>query len=180
MDTYLILIFLIFIIFLFFLLRPKNTCKISYNPELPGRGYKLVYTDEKAHKKLKGVDYGTILYSKKYDISGKPDYIYKKYNEYLPVELKSAVNKEKFPREKDLMQLAFYFLLIEDIYSRPKKGIIIYSNVMFTIKNTRKLRRKIKSVLKDMRFMLKTGEQEANSSFANCKYCFYREVCEYV
>ena len=161
----------------------KETYKKT-KPKLPGMAYRLFYTDEKTTAKKENVIYSKLLYSRKHDISGKPDYIYaeRKGNMLLPVELKSGSIGERLePRENDLMQLAMYFLIIEDVYKvQPKKGRIIYKDAMFIVRNTKKLRKKIKSVLKDMREMLKTGEQEANASFTTCKKCICRStVCEY-
>lgn len=154
-------------------------------PKLPwGVGYKLFYTDEKTKSQEEDVIYSKVLHSKKYDIKGKPDYIYisKANKMLLPVELKSGrIGDLLEPRKGDLMQLAMYFLIIEDVYNvQPKKGKIVYDDAMFVIKNTARLRREIKEVLKDMREMLKTGEQEANSSFPTCKNCICKgTVCEY-
>lgn len=173
-----------FIIYSFVkILRPKEDYK-KLKPKLPGNGYKLFYTDEKVAEHKHDVIYSKLLHSKKYDISGKPDYIFikKNNNMLLPVELKSGtIGNLLEPRQGDLMQLCAYFLIIEDVYgTRPSKGRIIYKDTMFIVKNTKKLRRRIKSVLEDMREMLVTGEQEANSSFVTCKHCVCRDtVCEY-
>lgn len=163
--------------------RPKENYK-KLKPKLPGKAYKLFYTDEKGAEHKDGVIYSKLLHSKKYDISGKPDYIFIKKNDdmLLPIELKSGnIGKLLEPRQGDLMQLCAYFLIIEDVYYiRPTEGRIIYKDAMFIVKNTKKLRRRVKSVLQDMREMLVTGEQEANSSFVSCKHCVCRDtVCEY-
>ena len=153
----------------------------NYNPRLPGKGYTLIYTDEKTGERKKGVEYSKLLHCQKYDITGKPDYIYKKGETFYPVELKSAaIGDKEAPREKDLLQLAMYFLIIEEVYGKAPTGRIIYKDAMFFVRNTPALRRKIKGVLSDMRGMLKTGEQEANPSFINCKSCIAKgTVCEY-
>ena len=74
-------------------------------------GYKLIYADQKGNKKEK--DFGKLLYSKKYDIQGKPDYIFQKRlgNAIIPVEIKSgSIKDDNFPHPGDRMQLATYFL----------------------------------------------------------------------
>ena len=186
-EYFYILYFLIGVLFLYVLTRllfkrKKETFKKRYNTNLPNKSYKLIYTDQKQTEKKEGVTYGKILYSEKYDITGKPDYLYKKGNDYLPVELKSGkIGEEDSPREKDLMQLVMYFLIIEDLYGVvPTSGHLIYSDAMFVVNNTKALRKRIKIILKEMREMLKTGEQQANPSYINCRYCVCREtVCEY-
>lgn len=154
------------------------------SPRLPGGKYTLFYTDEKGTTRNDNIIYSKLLHSKKYDINGKPDYIYKnkKNGMLLPVELKSgAIGDLLDPRPGDLMQLAAYFLIIEDIFEiRPIKGILIYKDAMFIVRNTNKLKKDTLSIIKDMREMLITGEQEANSNFATCKSCICRNtVCEY-
>ncbi len=162
----------------------KKDIKIK-KPKLGVFGADIIYTDQKEKNKSPYVEYGKILYSKKYDIKGKPDYIFKKRwtGDLIPVELKSGtIKKDNIkPYEGDMMQLAAYFLIIEDVYhKRPKEGRLIYSNYMFIIRNTWKLRRKTKHILADMRNMLETGEQSVNPNFIKCRYCICREtVCEY-
>ena len=180
---YFIISALLITIGLFVFIKKSRTVKyyIKYNPQLPRFTYKLIYTDENTIKKKKGVTYGAILKSEKYDITGKPDYIYKKGKNYYPIELKSAsLGKNKKPRKKDLMQLAVYFLIIEEVYGKTKKGKIIYKDAMVIVKNNNGLKSQIKQTLKEMREMLHTGEQQANPSYINCKNCVCKNtVCEW-
>lgn len=139
-------------------------------------GAQMIYSDEDDNK---------LLVSEKYDLQGKPDYIFQTLfgGSYIPVELKSTKLKddENYPREGDLMQLVAYFLIIEDVYGkRPKQGRLIYKNRMFIIKNTRALRRQINKYLKEMRQMINTGKGVAEPSFPKCRNCVCREtVCEW-
>lgn len=150
-------------------------------------GYQIIYTDQKETDKLIDVDYGIILYSSRYNIQGKPDYIFKKNmsRRLVPVEIKSGtIGKELLPHNGDLYQLAAYFLIIEDVYKvKPKYGKLIYKDYMFIIKNTMKLRRELKMILARMRIMLEMGEdnnEKANPSFPTCRYCICNgTVCEY-
>ena len=77
---------------LFFLLWLREQCWIiRKRKKRQGLfGYKLIYADQKGSKKEK--NFGKLLYSKKYDIQGKPDYIFQKRlgNAIVPVELKSG------------------------------------------------------------------------------------------
>lgn len=155
------------------LFRPAIRMK---EPKLGVPGAQVIYSDEEDH---------TLLVSEKYDLQGKPDYIFQTLlgGSYIPVELKSTQLKkdEDSPHEGDLMQLVAYFLIIEDVYGKkPKQGRLIYKNRMFIVKNTRSLRRQIKHYLKDMRKMLKTGQGQALPSFPKCRNCVSREtVCEW-
>ena len=123
-----------------------------------------------------------LLYSVKDNLRGKPDFIFKSRitGRLLPMELKSGkVDGE--PNYGDVMQLAAYFVIIEEAMGkRPKKGYLRYQNAMFVVKNSGRLRKELKAVLANMRNMLENGEGEADPSFVNCRYCVARDtVCEY-
>ena len=139
-------------------------------------GAYIIYSDQGQNK---------LLVSEKYDLQGKPDYIFKTRltRKYIPVEIKSTQLKEdeEYPHEGDLMQLVAYFLIIEDVYNRrPRYGRLIYKNRMFIVKNTRKLRRQLKNYLREMRKMLETGKGEAFPSFPKCRNCVCQgTVCEW-
>ena len=139
-------------------------------------GAQIIYSDEEDH---------TLLISEKYDLQGKPDYIFQTIfrGSYIPVELKSTKLKEDqyFPHEGDLMQLVAYFLIIQDVYGkRPRKGRLVYKNRMFIVRNTRALRKQNQNYLKEMRQMLKTGKGIAQPSFPKCRNCVCRgTVCEW-
>ncbi|NLI89661.1 MAG: CRISPR-associated protein Cas4 [Epulopiscium sp.] len=153
--------------------RPAITIK---KPKHGILGANIIYSDEEG---------GKLLVSDKYDLQGKPDYIFQRIlgGSYIPVELKSASIKEdqNYPHEGDLMQLAAYFLIVEDLYGkRPKQGRLIYKNKMFIIKNTRSIRKEVNKHLKDMRRMLDTGKGEVKPSFPKCRNCVCRgTVCEW-
>ncbi|HHX59813.1 MAG TPA: CRISPR-associated protein Cas4 [Epulopiscium sp.] len=155
------------------LMRPAIAIK---QPRHGIPGAQIIYSDEEDN---------TLLVSEKYDLQGKPDYIFQTLlgGSYIPVELKSTKLKqdEYYPHEGDLMQLVAYFLIIEDVYGkRPKQGRLIYKNKMFIIKNTGSLRRQIKRHLKEMRRMIKTGKGTALPSFPKCRNCVCRgTVCEW-
>ncbi len=179
----LIVIFVALLLFLFIL--PKLQKPIAKKrPSTSRFGFELIYTDQKTDERIDGVTYSELLVSEKFQLKGKPDYVFQKFNakDLMPIELKSGtIGDELLPHNGDLMQLVVYFLILEDVYGvRPKSGRLIYKDYMFVIKNTRSLRRKLKLTLAQMRDMLKTGEQDASPSFAKCKFCLCRgTVCEY-
>ncbi len=166
-------------ILLYFSKKTVKKKNASYNMA----GWRLVYSD-KAEEKEEGVDYGLILYSQKYDIQGKPDYIFKKSfgRGIMPVEIKSGkIGNESMPHYGDYLQLCAYFLIIEDVYGiKPKFGKIIYKDYMFVIRNGYFARRDITKVLARMRNMLETGIEKPNISFKNCRFCLCNgTVCEF-
>ena len=185
MDNYYIAVIalgVLIVCMVFFRKKPEIK---AVKPKLGIRGAHMIYTDQKENDKQEDIVYGKILHSEKYDIQGKPDYIFRtRYlKDLIPMELKSGSVDEEDPTPfpGDLLQLAAYFLIVEEVYEkRPKEGRLLYSNCMFIVRNTRRLRRQVKHTLHDMRDMLKTGEQEVDPSFVKCRHCICRDtVCEY-
>ena len=166
----------------FFLYR-KNRCQ-KLQPKLPGSPYRLIYSDQKqVMLGQENIIYGKVLTNEKLNISGRPDYIYRHKNgELLIAELKSGeIGERAEPYFGDLMQLASYFDIAEECFGeRALHGLIIYKDYMFKVKNTNKLRRMLKNVLKDMRDMLKDGEANPEASFVKCRNCMCNgTVCEF-
>lgn len=164
--------------------RIKNGGYIKKKSSLSMPGYVLVYTDQSADKKEKNVEYSKILYSEKYDIQGKPDYIFKKAigRSFVPLEVKSGtIGSDERPHKGDLLQLASYFIIIEDVYGvKPRYGKLVYRDYMFKVRNTRRIRKEVIKTVNSMRNMMKTRKGEANASFVNCRYCLCRgTVCKY-
>jgi len=136
-------------------------------------GYKILYSDSK------------LLSDENFGLSGKPDYIFENRitGKLIPAELKSAsIGDSESPKHGDLMQLVCYFILTEScLGSRPKKGRLIYNDYMFVIKNTRRLRNELFSVVADMRDMIKTGKHDVEPSFPVCRHCVCQgTVCEQI
>ena len=147
------------------------------------RGYSLVYADQKQGKKHEE-DFGKLLYSAKYELQGKPDYVFQSpfLKKIVPVELKSGeIDEEEMPHRGDLLQLGAYFLILEDVYGqKPPFGRIVYQDYMFEIKNTAKIRNEVLSTMKEMREMLQYGIGKAKPSFATCRPCVCNgTVCEF-
>lgn len=147
------------------------------------RGYALIYADQKQGKKREE-DFGKLLYSAKYELQGKPDYVFQSpiLKKIVPVELKSgAIGEADFPHHGDLLQLGAYFLILEDVYGhKPPFGRLVYQDYMFEIKNTAKLRNEVLGTMKEMREMLQYGVGKAKPSFATCRPCVCNgTVCQF-
>lgn len=170
------------VVFLFIILKIifGNDIKKT-KPKLHPFGYRMIYTDQKI-KCGDDVIVSKLLKSEKFEIQGKPDFLYKGFfGKVIPVELKSGkIGEEKLPHFGDMLQLAAYFLIVEDIYGkRPRYGNLIYSDYMFKIKNTREIRREVFSTIKKMNKMLETGEGEGCFEFAKCRHCLCKGVCQF-
>lgn len=153
--------------------RPR--IKVKDKKEIGVRGAVPIYADEKGAK---------LLVAPRYELQGKPDFIFEThfFKHYVPLEIKSGKLKEDEPHSGDLYQLAAYFLIIEEVYGkRPPYGKLVYANKTFTIRNTVKIRREIKNILYEMRLMLQEAQMPgADPSFAKCKNCICKDtVCEF-
>lgn len=147
------------------------------------RGYALLYADQKQGGRGQE-DFGKLLYSAKYELQGKPDYVFQSPlgGKIVPVELKSgSIGEEAEPHHGDFLQLGAYFLILEDVYGkRPAYGRVVYRDYMFEIKNTAKVRNEVLGTMKEMREMLQYGVGTPKNSFAHCRPCICNgTVCPY-
>lgn len=142
----------------------------------------------KSEKKSYGVPEGRILYSdlnvpatalfsKRFRLSGKPDYIVQKHNRSIPVEVKSGGGSH--PHQSQILQLAAYCQILEDTSGVfVPEGLLVYNNVPFRIPFDPKLRFELESIIKTMRSSLRTGEVQRNHQDPRrCKHCSMRRYC---
>lgn len=134
------------------------------------KGYRSIYSDSKGQ--------GKPLHSDNFMISGKPDYIFKKGDDIIPVELKSS--EVDMPLEKDIMQLAVYFLLIEESYgTRPQKGRLIYANKAYEIYNNYYIRKKVINIINEMGNIKEGNIHRYRIDKSVCYTCLYKDICQY-
>lgn len=141
--------------------------RLKYNiPEA-----KIIYTDlDKPAKPL---------FSKRFKVSGKPDYIVKSGERFIPIEIKSTVAGK--PYKSHILQLAAYCLLIEEEFNTLVEfGIIEYANgSQYRIVYDVPLKFEVRKTLAAMRDYLNSGGLERNhESLAKCRACSFREVCK--
>ena len=118
------------------------------------------------------------FFSKKYRITGKPDYVVKQNQYVLPVELKTG-NHSK-PRASHVLQLAAYCQLIEDNYHNfVPYGVLVYNNQdVFKIPFDPKLRFDLENTLTKMRNYAKAGNlTRSHDDINRCKSCSMRQHC---
>ena len=121
---------------------------------------------------------GKPFFSNRYKIVGKPDYIVKKNNKYIPVEIKTGFNIN--PQKNHIFQLASYCQLLEENYGLfVPYGILIYNNLYkYKIPFDPKMRYEFKENLKEMRKMIKKGKIQMNHNNPNkCRNCSMRMYC---
>jgi CRISPR-associated exonuclease Cas4 len=142
-------------------------------------------------KKSYGIPEGVILYSDlnvpagalfstRYRLTGKPDYIVKKENHCIPVEVKSG--KGPHPHQSQVLQLAAYCQILEDTSGMfVPEGILVYNNVPYTIRYDPKLRFELESLMKTMRASLRSGVVNRNHHEPwRCRCCSMKQYCSNV
>lgn len=118
------------------------------------------------------------LYSKRYRISGKPDYIVKIKDYIVPVELKSGSYSK--PYKNHILQLAAYCQIIEDVYNVfVPYGILVYDEESYRIPFNPSLRFELVNVIDKMRqHLLSDTELELNHHDPNrCYNCSMLKYC---
>ncbi len=134
---------------------------------------RVVYSDTGAWKKIEKP-----LFSRRYLLTGKPDYLVDMDGMRIPIEVKpSRVAPE--PRVSDTMQLAAYGLLVEETFgTRPSYGLLKYRNAIFRVEFTDALRGELIEILNVMRSELTAQEVARSHTEAwRCRGCGYRAEC---
>jgi CRISPR-associated exonuclease Cas4 len=123
-----------------------------------------------------------LLHSERLNICGKPDYLLKERSgNLIPVEVKSgyAPGGDE-PYESHLMQLAAYFLLVEDALDCiPPYGLIRYRDRTLQVDNTDELRARLFEVIDRMRALLMRGRaHRSHNQPMRCARCSMAHVCD--
>lgn len=180
-DVFLLAVFVLLALLLLLKRMGSAVRRLPAREDMPR--YALIYADQKQGRGGKE-NFGKLLYSAKYELQGKPDYVFcsRICKKIVPVELKSGnIGEAEEPHRGDLLQLGAYFLILEDVYGKkPAKGRIVYRDGMFEIKNTAKIRREVLTTVKEMREMLQYGTGRAKPDFAHCRPCICNgTVCRF-
>ncbi len=118
------------------------------------------------------------LFSRRYLLAGKPDYVVAQGHYLIPVEVKPRRTASR-PYLSDILQLVAYCLLIEDNFDRtPPYGIIRYAAATFPVEYTSELRRRLLATMESMRRDLVAPEVSPSHEDARrCRACGHREQC---
>jgi CRISPR-associated exonuclease Cas4 len=118
------------------------------------------------------------LRSKRYELTGKPDYIVRRGDRYIPVEVKTGRTPET-PHESHLMQLGVYCILVEETYgTRPPHGVLQYAERSFEVPFTDAFRDRVLETTLRMRLAEMTGNvHRIHDSPGKCRGCSRREAC---
>lgn len=119
------------------------------------------------------------LIAHEYGLLGKPDYLLKRREGIIPVEVKPT-RRAKQPYESDMMQLAAYCLLVETcLGTRPPYGLLRYANQTFRVDYDDTLRADIVAVVTAMH----TARQQFNgdrnhNTRSRCRGCGFVGQCD--
>jgi len=118
------------------------------------------------------------LFSPRYQITGKPDYIVEKDHRVFPVEVKTGAHTT--PLKNHVLQLATYCQLLEDAYDVDVPyGLLVYESGSFTIPFTPLLRYEIATSVEHMRLALRKGTIHLNHhDLRRCKACSFHRYCD--
>ncbi len=119
------------------------------------------------------------LFSNRYQLTGKPDYLVRSRAGIIPVEVKSGAAPAQ-PYEAHLLQLAAYCLLVEEQEGHsPPHALLKYDDRAFEVDYTPALRRELIRTLDALRRDL--GARRVDRSHkepGRCQNCGYREHCD--
>ncbi len=118
------------------------------------------------------------LFSARYHLTGRPDYLVQELSSTIPVEVKSAAAPPT-PYPSHVLQLAAYCLLIEEEYGQaPPYGILKYRDAALSIDYTPALRAQLLNVLAEMRAALAAKNVARSHEEPNrCRGCGYGDDC---
>ncbi len=120
------------------------------------------------------------LFSRRYMLTGKPDYIVMDRDVRIPIEVKpNRVASE--PRLSDTLQLAAYGLLIGEQTEGgniPPYGLLKYKNAVFQVDFTEELQSQLLEILDEMRRDLHAEDvPRSHDDPRRCAGCGYRADC---
>lgn len=125
---------------------------------------------------------GELLISDRYQLCGKPDYLVESEDgELIPVEVKSGLAPANGqPYHSHRLQLAVYFLLIEEVLEADvSHGLIRYRNRSLKVQNSDSLRSELLFILGEMRTAIRLGNADrSHNRPQRCAHCSMGEVCD--
>lgn len=119
------------------------------------------------------------LYSGRYRLTGRPDYLVRVRGDLIPVEVKSSSAPSQ-PYLAHVLQLAAYCLLVEEQEGRaPPYGIVKYSDRAFEVDYDRALRARVLEVLDHIRRDLRARDvARSHQEPGRCAGCGFRDRCD--
>lgn len=119
------------------------------------------------------------LYDSTLGLTGKPDYLLRRNEGYIPVEVKSMW-APRAPYDSHRLQLGAYCALVEGTFGkRPPYGLLRYRNRTFKIAFTEEFEEEVLEAIKDIRSHKEFEEICRSHEHPNrCARCGFREHCD--
>ncbi|HBY08570.1 MAG TPA: CRISPR-associated protein Cas4 [Chloroflexi bacterium] len=136
-------------------------------------GGQVIYADTRAWGPVEKPFYDPLL-----GLTGKPDYLVKKGQQIIPVEVKSSRVKDS-PYDSHIYQLAAYCYLIErETGVRPGYGILHYPNRTFRVDYTPEMEDAFLELVTEMRYQeRRTVVNRSHELPPRCTRCGFEENC---
>lgn len=119
------------------------------------------------------------IFSARYGLTGKPDYLVKTSGGLVPVEVKPERDDEE-PHESHLLQVLAYCLLVEDSEGTPPPyGLLRYSSGTFKVDYNSETRAHLLGIMEEMKAARHGAEvRRSHDQPGRCRGCAYNEVCD--
>ncbi len=118
------------------------------------------------------------LFSQRYRLTGRPDYLVRERRETIPIEVKPGRTASK-PYEADILQLGAYCLLVEEAHGRaPSHGLLKYQTGTFRVDYAEALRAAVVETVSEIRRDKKARHVGISHDDARrCRACGVRDSC---
>ena len=118
------------------------------------------------------------LFSNRYRLTGRPDYVVRHQGKFVPVEIKSATGVKQ-PYDSHVLQLWAYCLLLEENERQaPPFGFLSYPAATFRIPYTPQARAHLLEILTRLRADLYMEDvPRSHSDPHRCQHCGFRLHC---
>jgi CRISPR-associated exonuclease Cas4 len=118
------------------------------------------------------------LFSARYQLTGRPDYLVRQGQDIIPVEVKSGSAPPE-PYVSHLLQLAAYCLLVEEVEGHaPPHGILRYADRTYEVDYSPSLRAELLQTLDRIRASLHAADvHRDHQEAARCAACGFRARC---
>jgi CRISPR-associated exonuclease Cas4 len=120
------------------------------------------------------------LFSARLGLTGKPDYLVRRGDEVVPVEVKSMRAPAGGPHAAHTFQLAAYCALVAEAYGRrPDYGLIKYADQTLAVTYSAALEAELRALLDEIRADRETEDvPRSHEQAARCRACGFRAVCD--
>jgi CRISPR-associated exonuclease Cas4 len=137
-------------------------------------GGEIIYADHGSREKPEKP-----LYDASLGLTGKPDYLVRRKDLVIPLEVKSMWAPFT-PYDSHVMQLGAYCILVEKQFNaRPPYGLLRYRNRTFRVPFTPELEEAVIGHIERIRGLKeKEGAARSHDQPNRCARCGYRHVCD--